>query len=87
MIRPLGTNIVANKPVEAVTKAGIYLSEDMAKALAPKKAKVLAIGELVKNVKAGDEIVYKPYAIFDIELENKEQYIVIDSQDILGVVE
>lgn len=87
MIRPIGNNIVAKIEVSQTTKTGIFLSNAAAEQIAPKKARVLAVGETVKSIKPNDEIVFKPYATFEIKLSKDDECILLDEADVLGVVE
>jgi chaperonin GroES len=83
-LQPLADWVVA-EPEEAATKtaSGIYLPDKAAEK--PKVAKILKIGKEVKNVKAGDRIVYKSYSTTDIKLGDKE-YILVKEEDILATV-
>ncbi|HZT35712.1 MAG TPA: co-chaperone GroES [Nitrososphaera sp.] len=83
-LQPLGDWVVAEQE-EAVTKtaSGLYLPDKAAEK--PKVAKVLKVGKDVKNVKAGDRIVYKSYSTTDIKLDNRE-FVLVKEEDILATV-
>lgn len=83
-LQPLADWIVA-EPAEAVTKtaSGLYLPENAAEK--PKTAKVIKVGPKVKDVKAGDQIVYKSYSTTDLELEGTD-YILVKEEDVLATV-
>lgn len=86
-LRPVGRNIVAKVEEKKMTATGLYLSDVAAKQLAPKKAHVVAIGPDVASVDNGDEIIYKIYATFEVNLGDKEQFIVLEESDVLAVID
>lgn len=83
-LNPLADWVVAEAE-EAVTKtaSGLYLPDKAAEK--PKVAKVLKTGKDVKNVKAGDRIVYKSYSTTEVKVESKD-YILVKEEDILATV-
>jgi len=83
-LQPLADWIVAEQE-EAVTKtaSGLYLPENAAEK--PKVAKVIKVGPKVKDLKAGDRIVYKSYSTTDIQLEGTD-YILVKEEDVLATV-
>jgi len=83
-LNPIADWVVAEGE-EAVTKtaSGLYLPDKAAEK--PKVAKVLKVGSDVKNVKAGDRIVYKSYSTTEVKVESKE-YILVKEEDILATV-
>ena len=83
-LQPLADWVVAEQE-EAATKtaSGLYLPDKAAEK--PKVAKVLKVGKDVKNVKAGDRIVYKSYSTTDIKIDNTE-YVLVKEEDILATV-
>ena len=83
-LQPLAEWVVAEQE-EAVTKtiSGLYLPDKAAER--PKVAKVLRVGKDVKNVKAGDRIVYKTYSTTEVKIDDKE-YILVKEEDILATV-
>ncbi len=83
-LQPLADYVVAEQE-EAATKtaSGLYLPEKAAEK--PKVAKVLSVGKNVKEIKAGDRIVYKSYSTTEVKVENKE-YILVKEEDVLATV-
>lgn len=83
-LKPLADWVVA-KAEEAVTKtaSGIYLPEKAAEK--PKTAKVVSVGKDVKEIKAGDRIVYKSYSTTEVKLDGSE-YILVKEEDIIATV-
>lgn len=86
MIKPLGKNVTA-KLVEKskVTKAGLYLPDSSVEALAPKVAEIIAIGDEITKVKVGEQVVFKPYATYEVQ-EGDEKFVMLEEEDILGVI-
>lgn len=84
ILQPLADWVVAEGE-EAVSKtaSGIYLPDKAAEK--PKTAKVLKVGKDVKNVKAGDRIVYKSYSTTEVKIGGTE-YILVKEEDILAKV-
>jgi chaperonin GroES len=85
--KPLGDRALAQiiERGEEKTESGIVLP-DTAKEK-PQTADIVAVGdgEEVK-VKEGDTIVFAKYAGTEIKLDG-EDYMILDAEDILGVVE
>lgn len=70
------------KPSKKETQVGaFFLSEQSAEA--PKLAEVIAIGPDVTVFKPGDIVIYKPYAMTEVNLNNEEHYL-IEQVDVLG---
>lgn len=83
-IQPLADYVVAEAEAAATkTMSGLYLPEGAAEK--PKIAKVLAVGKEVKNVKAGDRIVYGGYSNTDIKV-GKDEFIIIKEENIYATV-
>jgi chaperonin GroES len=85
--RPLGERaLVKAVEREETTASGIVLP-DTAKEK-PQMAEVIAVGETENGVKVnqGDVIVFAKYSGTEIRLDN-EDYLILDADDILGVVE
>jgi chaperonin GroES len=61
----------------------LYLPEKAAEK--PKIAKVVKVGKSVKEIKAGDRIVYKNYSTTEVTVNDKE-YILVKEEDILATV-
>lgn len=83
-LNPLADWVVAQAE-EAATKtaSGIYLPDNAAEK--PKTAKVVKVGKNVKEIKAGDRIVYKSYSTTDVKLDSKD-YILVKEEDIIATV-
>jgi chaperonin GroES len=83
-LNPLADWVVAEQE-EAVTKtaSGLYLPDKAAEK--PKIAKVNKVGKAVKEVKAGDRIVYKSYSTTEVKVGDKE-YILVKEEDIIATV-
>jgi chaperonin GroES len=83
-LNPLADWVVAEQE-EVVTKtaSGIYLPDKAAEK--PKIAKVSKVGKNVKEIKAGDRIVYKSYSTTEVKVDDKE-YILVKEEDILATV-
>jgi chaperonin GroES len=83
-LNPLADYVVAQAE-EAATKtvSGLYLPDNAAEK--PKTAKVVATGKDVKQIKAGDRIVYKSYSTTDVKVGD-EEYILLKEEDILATV-
>ncbi len=85
--RPLGERaLVKTVEREETTASGIVLP-DTAKEK-PQMAEVISVGEFENGVKVnqGDVIVFAKYSGTEIRLDN-EDYLILDADDILGVVE
>ena len=83
-IMPLGDRVVAVKEqAKTKTASGILLPENAKEQ--PIMARVMAVGDEVKNVKNGDKIVYSEYRATDLKINNKD-YLIIKLEDILGIV-
>lgn len=94
-LRPLNDKVII-KPIEddEKTKAGIILPETAEKEK-PEKGEVVAVGpgKLLENgtrapmsVKVGDKVIFKKYSPDEIKID-KEEYLVIDESDIIGIIE
>ena len=83
-LQPLADWVVAEQE-EAVTKtaSGLYLPDKAAEQ--PKIAKALKVGKNVKDVKAGDRIVYKSYSTTELKIDGTE-YILVKEEDVLATV-
>jgi len=53
----------------------------------PEKAEVIAIGDKVTNVKVGDKILFKGYAMTEVHIDRDTKYHFIDEVLILGTYE
>lgn len=83
-LQPLGDYVVAeNEVAEAKTASGLYLPEKAQEK--PKIAKILAVGKNVKDLKAGDRIVYKSYSTTEVKVDSTD-YILVKAEDVLATV-
>ncbi|HSX53047.1 MAG TPA: co-chaperone GroES [Patescibacteria group bacterium] len=79
-IQPRGEYVlVQQEAAESKTASGLYLPEGAKEK--PKIAKVLAVGSEVKDIKAGDRIVYGGYSNEDVKIDGKE-YILIKLENV-----
>lgn len=94
-IRPLHDHVVI-KPLKAeeITKSGIVLP-DTAREEKPEQGEVIAIGpgKLLENgtrspvsVQPGDKVLFTKYAPDEVEIDG-EEYLVIEEEKILGIIE
>lgn len=83
-IRPAGKQVFAKEQAKEVQKGSFILTENAAEK--PLAADVLSVGRDIDWIKAGDVIVYKPYASTEFKLDDID-YILIHEEDILGIIE
>lgn len=94
MIKPLGNRVVV-EPVkeETATPSGIVLPETSEKR--PVKGTVIAVGpgklnekgeRLPMSVKEGDKVVFSEYSTSEFK-EGDKKYLVVQEEDILGILE
>jgi len=93
-VRPLGEKVLVKRlEAEEKTKGGIVLP-DTAKEK-PKRGKIIAVGEgkmmddgkrSQLQVKKGDEVIFTSYAGTEVKIDG-EEYMIMDENDILAVVE
>lgn len=93
MIKPLNNNVVLKKDkIVKETASGIVLSNkeeqtEYAKVIAVGTGKVDEKGKLNPiNLKIGDKVIYKNYSSTNVKLDN-EEYLIVDADDILAVIE
>ncbi len=83
-IKPLGSRVVA-VPVEPAkkTNSGLLMLNNSVdqKVLAT----VEAVGPQVKEIKTGDQIIYKEYATTELTLD-KVIYLLVDEEDVLATL-
>jgi chaperonin GroES len=93
-LKPLGDRVLVERlEAEQVTEGGLVLP-DSAKEK-PREGKVIALGEgrllddgsrLPIEVKKGDRVIFDTYAGTQVKVDGDE-FLVLNSDDILGVVE
>ncbi len=93
MIKPLNNNVVLKKDkIVKETASGIVLSNkeeqtEYAKVIAVGTGKVDEKGKVNPiNLKIGDKVIYKNYSSTNVKLDN-EEYLIVDADDILAVIE
>ncbi len=86
MLRPLNKNVVLKKEAEEKkTASGIILTESTKDK--PSVAVVVAVGkDCEAKIKENDRVVYKEYSGTKVKMDEVE-YIIIEDEDILAVVE
>lgn len=83
-LNPLADYVLAQQEeAESKTASGLYLPDKATEK--PKVAKVLKVGKEVKEIKAGDRIVYKSYSTTEVKLDGKE-YVLVKEEDVLATV-
>jgi len=82
--KPLGDRVLVKRIEETNTTASGIIIPDNAKEK-PSQAKVIAVSSEVKDVKVDDTVVFGKYAGSELTLEG-DQYLVLDTKDILGVI-
>lgn len=83
-IQPLADYVVAQQEeAETKTASGLYIPGGAQEK--PKVAKVLAVGKDVKNVKAGERIIYGGYSNTDIKM-GSDSYMLIKEENIYATV-
>jgi chaperonin GroES len=83
-LQPLADYVVAQpEEANARTASGFYVPESAKEK--PKTAQVIAVGSAVKEVKAGDRIVYKSYAPTEVKVDGSE-YILLKQEDVMATV-
>ena len=83
-IQPLADYVVAQaEEAQTKTASGLYLPDNAQEK--PKTAKVVAVGKDVKQVKAGERIIYKSYSTTEVKL-GKDEYILVKEEDVLATV-
>lgn len=85
-IRPLKDRVVVKYSEEDVEKtAGGIIVPDVAKEK-PQKGVVEAVGSEVKEVKAGNTVLFDKYSGSKIKI-NDVEHLIIKEEDILGIIE
>lgn len=83
-LHPLGDYVVAvGEEAETKTASGLYIPGNAQEK--PKTAKIVAVGPAVQQVKTGDRIVYKSFSTTEVKV-GKDEYILVQEQDILATV-
>ncbi|MFT7823853.1 MAG: co-chaperone GroES [Sulfurimonas sp.] len=82
--KPLGDRLLVERIEEVSTTASGIIIPDNAKEK-PSQGKVVAAGDEVEGVKAGDVIVFGKYAGSEITIDGSE-YLIMDLSDALGIL-
>jgi len=82
--KPLGDRVLVERTEEENTTASGIIIPDNAKEK-PSRAKVLAVGSEVEEIRVNDIVVFGKYAGTDLVLDGKD-YLVLETSDILGVI-
>ncbi len=83
-LQPLADRIVMEQlAAEETTASGIVLPGSAQEK--PKMATILAAGKDVKEVKTGDQVIYKSYGPDEVTVDGKD-YLVAKEEDILAIV-
>ncbi|HKN18329.1 MAG TPA: co-chaperone GroES [Dissulfurispiraceae bacterium] len=85
-IKPLKDRVVIrySEEQEEKTAGGIYVP-DVAKEK-PQKGTVEAVGSEVKEVKAGNQVLFDKYSGSKIKIDNVE-LLIVKEEDLLGIIE
>jgi len=90
MFKPLGLRVLVQRvEEEAKTASGIIIPDNAKEK--PLEGKVIAISKEVEAdenlpLKEGDKVVFAKYSGTDITIDGKE-YLVLNTDDILGIIE
>lgn len=87
-IKPIGNRILIKAlKAEEKTLGGIILTPSSSK-VSPNISEVLALGngEKIKDIKVGDHVIHSEYSGTKVK-DKDEEYIIIDFDDILGIIE
>ena len=82
--QPLGNRTLVERLEEATTTASGIIIPDNAKEK-PSQGKVIAIGDEVKQIAAGDVVVFGEYAGNEITIDGTT-YLIIEGDDIYGIM-
>lgn len=83
-LQPLADRIIMQQlAAEETTKSGIVLPGSAQEK--PKMADVLAVGKDVKEVKAGDQVIYKSYGPDEVKIDGVD-YLIAKEEDVLALL-
>ncbi len=81
---PLGKRVLVSRTEEAKTTAsGIIIPDNATEK--PSQGSVVAVSSEVESVKVNDTVVFGKYAGNELKLDG-ESYLVIDVDDLLGII-
>ncbi|WP_297484159.1 co-chaperone GroES [Sulfurimonas sp.] len=81
---PLGKRVLVKRVEETNTTSSGIIIPDNAKEK-PSRATVVAVSSEVTEVKDGDEVLFGKYSGNEVVL-NGETYIVLDTDDVFGII-
>jgi chaperonin GroES len=85
VIKPLADRVLLQRQEEKkATDSGIFLPTGAMER--ESIAIVLAIGSIVKELKVGNQVIYKDYSTTQVSIDN-EEYLIIKEEDIIAIVE
>ncbi|AJC84954.1 co-chaperone GroES [Campylobacter peloridis] len=82
--QPLGKRVLVKRVEETKTTASGIIIPDNAKEK-PLMGEVIAVSKEVEDIKANDKVVFAKYGGSEIKLNN-EEYLVLNTDDILGIL-
>ncbi|MBX1886447.1 co-chaperone GroES [Campylobacter peloridis] len=82
--QPLGKRVLVKRVEETKTTASGIIIPDNAKEK-PLMGEVVAVSKEVEDIKANDKVVFAKYGGSEIKLDN-EEYLVLNTDDILGII-
>ena len=83
--QPLGDRVLVERVEEETKTASGIIIPDNAKEK-PSKGKVVAVSNEVKKIKIDDTVVFTKYSGNELKLNGKE-YLVMNIDDILGIIQ
>ena len=86
IIKPLGKRVLIKQvEQEEVTKSGIVLPGTASKEK-PITGEVLAVGKEVKDVKAGDKVIFEKYTGTEVK-DGDDSFLILDIDNVLAITE
>ena len=86
IIKPLGKRVLIKQvEQEEVTKSGIVLPGTASKEK-PITGEVLAVGKEVKDVKAGDKVIFEKYSGTEVK-DGDDSFLILDIDNVLSITE
>ncbi len=86
-IQPIGKNILIS-PIDTTEEqygGGLLAIPESARPDAPERGKVVAVGDEVKKVKEGDDVLFNKYSPNEFEIK-QEKVLLIEEENILAIV-
>ena len=82
---PLGKRVLVESKEELKTTASGIIIPDNASKEKPSQGKVIAVSKEAEGLSVGDTVVFAKYSGSEITLNDKK-YLVLNSEDILGII-